>query len=93
MNLSRFLSKNQASDWLTYLVDQLEAWYLAGKQLELMSWLQSSEKTDFNERWLKTRPGFSIYFFICEFIILFYADTLSLVDHCNFAEQPRLVHG
>ena len=30
MNLSGILPKNQASDWLTYLVDQLEAWYLAG---------------------------------------------------------------
>ena len=44
MNLSGFLPKNQASDWLTYLVDQLEAWYLAGKQLELMSWLRILEK-------------------------------------------------
>ena len=62
MNLSGFLPKNQASDWLTYLVDQLEAWYLAGKQLELMSWLQSSEKTDFNEKWLKIGLAFQSIF-------------------------------
>ena len=36
--------ENQGSDWLTYLVYQLEASFSGGKPLELMSRLGSQEK-------------------------------------------------
>ena len=41
MSLSGFLPKTQGSDWLTYLVYQLEACFFGGKQLKLMSLLGS----------------------------------------------------
>ena len=40
--------KNQASDWPTYLVYQLEAYFFCGgKTLELKSWLIYLKKPDF----------------------------------------------
>ena len=44
MSLISFPPKKQASDWLTYLVFQLETCFYSGKPLELMSWLRSEKK-------------------------------------------------
>ena len=40
--------KKQPSDWLTYLVYQLEACFFGGKLLEFMFRTQISKKTDFS---------------------------------------------
>ena len=43
LSSSSFPPKKQASDWLTYLVYQLEAIFLPGKPLEPISWLGSQK--------------------------------------------------
>ena len=43
-DMGDFPPKNQASDWLTYQVYQLEASFFGGKSLELMYWLGPQKK-------------------------------------------------
>ena len=47
MSLSGFLPKTQGSDWLTYLVYQLEAWFFAGETTWTYVLTRISEKTNF----------------------------------------------
>ena len=44
MTSSGFLPKKQASDWLIYLVYQLEACFFGGRPVELMTCIKSQKK-------------------------------------------------
>ena len=56
MSSNDFPPKKQASDWLIYLVYQLEVCFFGGKPLELKSWLWSQQK-------LTLVPVAIVYFF------------------------------